>query len=80
MFTNRRLLTSQISKSLSDSGIHLGVRAADFESWSDPTAPVQVCSFQTEDARVLRKREQAIRRVDRSKKHIATISYFPRKQ
>lgn len=79
LFTNRRLLTSQISKSLSDSGIHLGVRAADFESWSDPTAPVQVCSFQTEDARVLRKREQAIRRARSEQEAHRDHQLFPAK-
>lgn len=63
IFTNRRLLTSQLSRGLSDSGIHLGVRAAEFESWSDPSAPVQVCSAPTEAARVLKRREDAMKRL-----------------
>jgi len=62
VFTNRRLLTAQLSRGLSDDGIHLGVRAADFESWSDPFAPVQICSVPTEDARVLKKRIAAMLR------------------
>jgi len=62
VFTNRRLLTNQLSKGLNEAGIHIGVRAADFEAWSDHTAPVQICSMQTELHRVLKKRERSIKR------------------
>ena len=60
VFTNRRLLTSQLCSSLNAAGIHVGVRAADFESWTDPNAPVQICSIQTELSRVYGRREEAI--------------------
>ena len=63
VFTNRRLLTSQLSRGLNQAGIHLGVRAANFESWTDTTAPVQICSMQTEHHRVLKKRERAMQRL-----------------
>lgn len=58
VFTNRRLLTNQLAQGLNRDGIHLGVRAADFESWTDLNAPVQICSTPTEASRVLRARER----------------------
>lgn len=59
VLTNRKLLTAQLSRGLNANGIHLGVRASEFESWEDHTAPVQVCSVPTEVARVLKGRERA---------------------
>lgn len=63
VFTNRKLLTAQLARGLANNGIHVGVRAAEFESWSDPTAPVQICSTPTETSRVIRARERAIQRL-----------------
>lgn len=63
IFTNRKLLTAQLSRALDASGIHVGVRASEFESWSDPNAPVQICSTPTEAVRVLKARERAINRL-----------------
>ncbi len=53
VYTRRRILTEQISKVLQKHGIDFGVRAAGGRA--DWMAPVQVCSMQTEDARVLKK-------------------------
>lgn len=61
VLTNRRLLTAQLSRGLDAHGIHLGVRASDFESWADSSAPVQVCSVPTEAARILKGRERAMK-------------------
>ena len=58
VFTNRKLLTNQLATGLSNDGVRLGVRAAEFESWTDLDAPVQICSTPTEVARVLKPREQ----------------------
>lgn len=77
IFTNRRLLTSQLSRALNDAGIHLGIRAAQFESWADPNAPVQVCSLQTEVARVIKKRERAVRRSSSEDEAMRAFSLFP---
>jgi DNA repair protein RadD len=77
VFTNRKLLTSQLSKGLNSAGIHLGVRAANFESWSDPNAPVQICSMQTEVARVLKKRARAIKRAVSEEDAHADHKLFP---
>lgn len=60
VLTNRRLLTGQLSQSLHASGIRVGVQAAEFESWTDFRAPVQVCSLQTLLARIISKRQEAI--------------------
>lgn len=77
VFTNRKLLTSQLSRGLNEAGIHLGIRAATFESWTDPNAPVQVCSMQTELHRVLKKRERAIARLKTESEAHAAHSLFP---
>lgn len=63
VFTNRKLLTNQLMNTLNGAGIHVGVRAATFESWTDLNAPVQICSMQTELHRVLKKREKAMKRL-----------------
>jgi len=77
VFTNRKLLTSQLSRGLTEAGIHLGIRAATFESWTDLNAPVQVCSMQTELHRVLKKREKAIARLKTEQEAHADHSLFP---
>ncbi len=77
VFTNRRLLTAQLSKGLNEAGIHLGVRAAQFESWSDPNAPVQICSMQTEDARVMKGRERARKRLKSNAEAHRDHALFP---
>lgn len=53
VMSNRRSLTDQLLKGLNKAGIRVGCRAADFESWTDMSAPVQVISAQTEASRVL---------------------------
>jgi superfamily II DNA or RNA helicase len=58
VMSNRRLLTDQLLKGLHKSGIQVGCRAADFESWTDDYAPVQVISAQTEASRVLEARRK----------------------
>ena len=40
LFTNRKLLTMQLARGLSSSGVRLGVRAAEFEAWTDLNAPI----------------------------------------
>lgn len=60
VLTNRKLLTNQLANGLASGGIHVGVRAADFEAWTDPNAPVQICSVQTELSRVIGKRKKAV--------------------
>ena len=64
VMSNRRLLTDQLLKSLHRSGIEVGCRAADYESWSNPQAPVQVISAQTEASRVLNARKRFLREVE----------------
>ena len=59
MYSTRRMLTEQIMRQLQAEGIHFGVRAAEFEEHDDPTAPVQLCSIQTEHSRVIRRRLKA---------------------
>lgn len=60
LITQRRLLTSQLAKNISACGTHVGVRAADFESWTDYSAPVQICSVGTELSRVIGRRKRLI--------------------
>lgn len=52
LYTNRRLLTEQLMRTLSSRGISYGVRAAGFGAEMDRDAPIQISSIQTEDARV----------------------------
>jgi len=77
VFTNRKLLTTQLARGLHNAGIHVGVRAADFESWTDPYAPVQICSMPTEVHRVLRKRAKAMQRMATEEEAHADHSLFP---
>ena len=80
IFTNRKLLTAQLSRGLNAAGIHVGIRAADFESWTDPHAPVQICSIQTESARVLKKRERAMQRASTEEEAHRKFALFPAKR
>jgi len=77
VFSNRRLLTNQLMNTLNASGIHVGVRAATFESWTDLNAPVQICSMQTELHRVLKKREQAMKRAKTKEEAHSQHALFP---
>lgn len=52
MYTNRKMLTEQTINRLKETGIRFGVRAAGFDEYLDLDAPIQICSLQTEDARV----------------------------
>ena len=60
LYTSRKLLTNQMINVLSASGLRFGVRAAEFESYEDSGAPIQICSSPTEHARVFRKRARDI--------------------
>lgn len=59
LYSNRRLLTDQIMGQLRDAGIHFGCRAAEFDVHIDDSAPVQLCSMQTDQARIVKKRAKA---------------------
>jgi DNA repair protein RadD len=54
LYTNRRMLVDQLAVTLSKHGLDFGVRAA---GWSDEGRfhPIQISSFQTENARVYEK-------------------------
>lgn len=58
LYSIRRLLTEQFIKQLQRDGVPFGCRAAEFDEHVDDSAPVQICSMQTELARVLRKRKK----------------------
>ena len=55
LYTNRRLLVEQTSRVMSAAGIDHGRRAAGYDD--DDFFPVQVCSIQTEEARVYKARK-----------------------
>ena len=57
LYTNRKLLTEQTITGLRDHGIQFGVRAAGFSEWENLDAPIQICSLQTEDARVFQSQK-----------------------
>lgn len=79
VFSNRKLLTMQLARGLNASGIHVGVRASGFESWTDHTAPVQVCSSPTEATRVLKARERAIKNLATEEEAHRDHKLFPAK-
>lgn len=56
LYSIRRLLTDQFIRQLHRDGIPFGCRAAEFDEHIDDDAPVQICSMQTEQARVIKKR------------------------
>lgn len=59
LYSNRKLLTNQLMEQLQEDGISFGVRAAEYEEYLDDSAPVQLCSIQTDNARVLNRRAKA---------------------
>lgn len=64
VYTNRKLLIEQTSRVMAGHGLDFGVRAAD---WSDDGShwPVQVCSVQTENARVFKSDKWSLHDADR---------------
>ena len=54
-YVNRKLLVGQTADRFTSAGLDFGVRAADFEDRYDPAASFQVCSADTERARVYGK-------------------------
>lgn len=55
-YVNRRLLLDQTVRAFNDAGFHFGVRAAGWDDYYDPHAPIQICSIDTEEARVYGKK------------------------
>jgi superfamily II DNA or RNA helicase len=55
-YVNRKLLIGQTANRFGLAGLPFGVRAADYEDLYDHTAPVQICSADTERSRVHRKK------------------------
>lgn len=53
LYTNRKLLVEQTSRTMTAAGIDHGTRAAGYDG-DDHFFPVQVCSIQTENARVFK--------------------------
>jgi superfamily II DNA or RNA helicase len=51
-YVNRKILVEQTAARFKEQGLHFGVRAADHEENFDPYAPIQICSADTERARV----------------------------
>ena len=60
LYSNRRLLTNQLITGLQSHGLKIGVRAADFDGHEDASAPIQICSLQTEMSRVFKRRKKAV--------------------
>jgi len=54
-YVNRKLLVGQSVARFQQAGIQVGVRAAEYEDMFDPDAPVQICSADTERARVMKE-------------------------
>jgi hypothetical protein len=54
-YVNRKLLIQQTVDRFTDLGISVGIRAAEFEDYFDPSMPVQVASADTEASRVYKK-------------------------
>ncbi len=59
LYSNRRLLTEQLMGQLQKDGISFGVRAAEYDEHVNDEAPVQICSIQTDQARIIGKRKKA---------------------
>ncbi len=59
LYSNRRLLTEQLMGQLQKDGISFGVRAAEYDEHIDDEAPVQICSIQTDQARIIGRRKKA---------------------
>ena len=54
-YLNRKLLIPQTAARFRQAGLHFGIRAADYEDCYDYYAPFQICSADTERARVFKK-------------------------
>ncbi len=65
LYTNRKLLTEQTIKRLTERGISFGVRAAGFDDLLNLDAPIQICGLQTEMARVFGSQKWMLHRSDR---------------
>ncbi len=59
LYSNRKLLTEQLMGQLASDGIPFGVRAAEYDDYIDDSAPVQLCSIQTDHKRVIERRKKA---------------------
>ncbi len=55
-YINRIMLIEQTSKSFTQQGLYHGIRAANYEHEFDDMAPVQICSSDTEGARVYKSK------------------------
>lgn len=55
-YLNRRLLISQTAERFRAAGLPFGIRAADYEDQEDFSAPVQICSADTEWSRVYERK------------------------
>jgi superfamily II DNA or RNA helicase len=51
-YVNRKLLVSQVAERLTAEKLHFGVRSASYSDMYDAEAPLQICSADTERARV----------------------------
>jgi len=60
LYTNRKMLVGQISAFLDKHGIDHGRRAAGWDNEEGKVFPVQICSIQTEDARVLKRKKMML--------------------
>lgn len=54
-YVNRKLLVGQTADRFDKAGLYYGIRAADYDDRYDPSAPFQVCSADTERARVYKR-------------------------
>lgn len=64
IYTNRKLLVEQTSRVLTAAGIDHGHRSAEYED-DNGFCPVQICSVQTEDARVFKSGRWELHPADR---------------
>jgi superfamily II DNA or RNA helicase len=55
-YINRRLLIAQTAAVYEKAGFHFGIRAAGWDDYYDPHAPIQICSIDTEESRVYRRK------------------------
>ena len=62
LYTNRKLLTEQMIRVLSESDVDFGVRAASYPDWYDPTKRVQLSMSTTENSRVFTARQRMMNR------------------
>jgi superfamily II DNA or RNA helicase len=64
LYTNRKLLTEQTIRRLTEAKIPFGVRAAGFDDYLDMDAPTQICSLQTETSRVVNSLRWSMHKAD----------------